>query len=1123
MQTRWWHLLALVVFLNLFILVSSQSAQSAHAQATGTTDHISVASDPIRVSAALQSAPVMFIENVGQFTEGARFQVYSGNGSIYLADDAIWFTILERPKTNVSKPEFPLISDGFNNPEPTEPRKGVNLKLSFVGANSHPILEPFDRLDTHVSYFIGNDESKWRADVPVWGGVRYENLYPGIDLEITSEHGRMVQRVVSRPGANLKKVRLMVEGADQIALDGGRLRLSSAVGEYTMPLLQVDGTTKPNLLRPTVKDNQVSLPFTETTISHQPSAISNSSDLLYATFLGGSEQECLWRCSIAVDSSGAIYVASYTYSANFPTTPGAFDTTCGTDGNCNGWTDAFVAKLNPAGNGQSDLAYATFLGGSEDDCVFSCDMTIDVSGAAYVTGSTDSLDFPSTPGAFDTICGSSGVFCDDIFVAKLSATGSLLVYATFLGGDTWREDSTAIAVDGGGAVYVTGYTNSPDFPTTPGAFDTTCGNDGTCNAWRDAFVVKLNLNSMGASDLAYATFLGESENDESNGIAVDGGGTVYVTGLTDSSTFPTTSGAFDTTFSGFEDAFVVKLNPAGNGPSDLIYATFLGDSSSDEGEDIAVGDSGAVYVTGYTYSSAFPTTPNAFDRTYNGNGDPFVVKMNLSGMGSSDLAYSTFLGGSGWDGGFGVDVDGSGSACVTGPTVSPDFPTTPNAFDRTCGTDGNCNFVLGYGRQADAFVAKLTMNSSSLTYSTFLGGGLIDVGEGIAVDESGVAYITGWTWSHDFPTTVGALDTSQNGSYSDAFVVKLGMGGKHSTTTTLTSTPNPSEVGENVTFTATVTSSGGTPTGAVTFKEGATTLGTETLDGSGGATFATSTLAAGSRSITAEYGGDSNFSGSTSSPLIQRVARIVEDKDPSVQYDNWRGVSDSNASGGTYRVSNKKNDKVTFKFKGKSIKWVSLKGPDQGKAQVFIDGVDKGTFDLYSPNVQYQFAKTFRRLTNAKHTIVIQVPGTKNDSATDTNVVVDAFVVGKMRTQDDSTALVYNKWKGEKNEEASGGSYRASGKAGAVAQFTFIGTSVDWITAKGPSYAKAKVLIDGVDKGDVDLYAVTQQWKVAISFTGLSDGQHTIEIKPLGTKNNKSKGTTVIVDAFRGPFTAIGP
>jgi len=520
--------------------------------------------DQTRVPSMQHNSPVMFIENVGQFAEGAHFQARGSDRTIWLAEDAVWVTVLEQGSKETSEQVDKKVLPIRDPQSKIQNRKGVNLKLSFVGANPHPRLVPFNRLDTHVSYFFGNDPAKWHPDVPVWGGVRYVDLYPGIDLEITSENGQAAQRVVAHSNANPSIVRLQVEGADALTLDGNHLRLTTAVGDFALPLLQVVGAT---LAHPTLAGNQVALPFASATPNLQ-SPISNlqsphstqnpkseiqnpqSSDLLYATFLGGSSAE--YGHGIAVDGSGVTYVTGTTDSSDFPTTPGAFDTTFN-----GGYEDAFVVKLNAAG---SALAYATFLGGSSAD--YGGGIAVDGSGAAYVSGTAGSSDFPTTPGAFDTTY--NGGY-EDAFVVKLNAAGSALAYATFLGGSS-EEYGHGIAVDGTGAAYVTGGTSSSDFPTTPGAFDTTYNGN-----W-DAFVVKLNA---AGSALAYAIFLGGNNGESGSGIAVDESGAAYVTGTTYSSDFPATPGAFDTTCdcTYSADAFVVKLAVGRGAPTVLKQVT----------------------------------------------------------------------------------------------------------------------------------------------------------------------------------------------------------------------------------------------------------------------------------------------------------------------------------------------------------------------------------------------------------------------------------------------------------------------------------------------------------------------------------------------------------------------
>jgi len=711
------------------------------------------ASDYAGVTTALQSAPVMFIENAGQFDERTRFQVRGGDHALWLAEDALWITVLEQPEPEARdwRADRALAPSPDLYPPPPGPRQGVNLRLSFVGANPHPRLEPFNRLATHASYFISDDPANWRADVPVWGGVRYVGLYPGVDLEITGENEQMVQRLVVHPGADLSAVRLQVDGADTLTLEGHALHLTTAVGEFALPLLQVAGAFDADLAGPTIVGDQVALPFAPA-ISNPQSPIANpqpgTSDLLYSTFLGGWSWDD--GLDIAVDGSGYAYVAGSTLSYDFPTTPGAFDTTY----SFGDMHNAFVAKLDPAG---SDLLYATFLGGSDDECNFGgypfvyCSITVDGNGNAYIAGLTASADFPTTAGALDRTLGGES----DVFVTKLNPGGTALVYSTFLGG-TRDEYGYAIAVDGDENAYVTGATASLDFPTTPGAYDTT-------TIGSDAFIVKMN---PAGSALLYATFLGGDDDlDSGRAIALDGSGNVYVTGVTWSDDFPTTPGALDRTVGGFSmDAFVTKLNPGG---TTLVYSTFLGGTSHEYGNAIAVDRSGAAYVAGHTESSDFPTTPGAFDTTYNGgNADAFVIKLDPTG---SDLLYATYLGGVSYDQANAIAVDGSGAAYVAGWTIlSTDFPTTPGAFDTSLGNWG------------DGFVTKLHPGGSTLVYSTFLGGNTSsdgsgdDYADGIAVDRSGNAYVTGATDCSDFPTTVGAFDRTHD-SVSDVFVAKLAL------------------------------------------------------------------------------------------------------------------------------------------------------------------------------------------------------------------------------------------------------------------------------------------------------------------------------------------------------------
>jgi len=325
-----------------------------------------------------------------------------------------------------------------------------------------------------------------------------------------------------------------------------------------------------------------------------------------------------------------------------------------------------------------------------------------------------------------------------------------LAYSTYLGGSD-GDQGYGIAADASGNAYIAGLTLSADFPTTLGAFQTTFAG-----GYYDAFVSKLNATG---SALVYSTYLGGNNQDEGLGIAIDASGNAYVTGVTDSSNFPITSGAFQTSNGGQYDTFITKLNESG---SALLYSTYLGGSNDDWVAGIAIDGSGNAYVTGWTSSPDFPTTPGAFQTSPPGAQNAFVTKLNAVG---SAPVYSTYLGGVGPSGGgSGIAVDASGNAYVIGHAETSDFPTTPGAFQTT------------YGGERDAFVSKLDAVGSALIYSTYLGGSNLDFGSGIAVDASGSAYVTGATYSSNFPTTPGAFQTTHRG-HEDAFVSKLNAAG----------------------------------------------------------------------------------------------------------------------------------------------------------------------------------------------------------------------------------------------------------------------------------------------------------------------------------------------------------
>ena len=708
------------------VMILALAALAGLIPAAGSAGGTVAASAPaLAQSAQPPAGNMMFIENAGQFDPAARFQVWGGQQIAWLAEDAIWVMAVEHAHAGTPS--------------------GVAVKLSFAGANPRPRLEPYDRLDTHVSYFIGNDPAGWRSDVPAWRGVRYVDLYPGVTLELAGAGGEIAWRLDARPDADLAQVRLRIEGAEGVAVQDGRVELTTAGGRidlmpeanFALPVEVVgsDGTRETHLDPTISRIAPASRPISA------PS--DNPASLIYSTYLGpgGGDEMCE---ALAVDSAGRAYLTGNTTSASFPVTPGAFDTTY-TLGQ-----EAFVARFNAAG---SKLEYATFLGGSDWEYSSShCALAIDALGRAYVAGSTDSVDFPTTPTAFDTTF-NGGFIGGDAFVARLDATGSVLEYATFLGGSQ-DEAIAALALDDLGRAYLAGATSSPNFPARNGP-DTTFNGD-----W-DGFAARL---STGGNMLEYATFLGGKGRDNATGIAVDRDYRAHAVGSTASSDFPTTPAAFDRTFGGPTDVYQVRLNANG---SIREYSTFLGGARGELDPSLALDRSGRAYIAFGTQSADMPTTPGAIDKTLDGDYDCFAARMSAMG---NTLEYGTYLGGSGIEcyGYTAIAIDRSGRATLAGNVLAgsaADFPITADAFD--------ASFNGGWD---DTFVALLNESGAALTYATFLGGEDDEGGRGIVLDDVGNAYVTGDSYSKDFPTSAGAFDTTTGFPETrDHFVAKLSV------------------------------------------------------------------------------------------------------------------------------------------------------------------------------------------------------------------------------------------------------------------------------------------------------------------------------------------------------------
>ena len=734
---------------------------AAHHRPAVTAQGSGRAADPsarAQVDRTYGRLPLSFEANVGQTGAAVDFMARGKGYALFLtAGGGATFVLAEGGSASTAaascgpqgalgpRPSEPPSLPGCLEPSAPTPREQAVLRLTLPGASGGTRGRGEDPLPGKVHYLTGTNPAAWRTNVATYERVRYAEAYPGIDLVYYGNQSQLEYDFVVRAGADPDAITLQFDGADNLDVDrDGRLIVSvggARIVQQAPVIYQERAGRRESVAGGYALRGDGRVGFTLGPYEVDRDLLIDPV-LVYSTFLGGSSSDSAF--AIAVDATGAAYVTGSTISSDFPTTSGAFAAAF------SGISDVFVTKLSADG---TSLVYNTYLGGTDSDFSYR-GIAVDAAGAAYIVGTTYSSDFPTTTGAFDASL--SGYY--DAFVTKLSADGSSLAYSTYLGGSS-NEEGGGIAVDTTGAAYITGTTYSSDFPTSSGALDTSLG--GVTNA----FVTKLGADG---TSLDYSTYLGGSSVDYARGIAVDAAGATYVTGATSSSDFPTTSGAFNNSLGGTADGFVAKLSADG---ISLAYSTYLGGSATDVAEGIAVDALGAAYVTGATSSSDFPTTSAAFDTSlggpYGDAYDAFVTKLSADG---SSLAFSTYLGGTGRiDDGRGIAVDAAGAAYITGNTQSSDFPTTSGAF------------YTALRGSVDGYVTKLSPDGNSLAFSTYLGGtgGTdipfdIDFGEGIAVDATGMIYVVGSTSSSDFPTTSGAFDETGTPG-QDAFVAKIAI------------------------------------------------------------------------------------------------------------------------------------------------------------------------------------------------------------------------------------------------------------------------------------------------------------------------------------------------------------
>jgi hypothetical protein len=719
------------------------------------------------LAATYSQLPLAFERNQGQSNSRVQFLSRGHGYTLFLAGDE---AVLELRK--------PVVIRSAASPGVKSSRSApACLRMRLVAARVGVKAAGVDELPGKSNYFTGNNPLKWHSSIPNYAKVKYASVYPGIDLVYYGNQGQLEYDFVVAPGANPGTVQL--ELAEQTTDKGEEQSLHI---DSTGELVAGTGVSEVRFHKPVVYQTAADAGQHRTIDGHykligtnrvgfEISAYDKTKTLVidpvlsYSSFLGGTAADAFDSVNVAFDSAGNAYVASGTRSPDFPVTAGDYQSSFGgAPAICDQGPlfcgDAFVTKINAAGTA---VIYSTYLGGSDSDYAYG--LAVDRFGNAYVAGLTKSINFPVTAGAFQATFGGTPSVCDDYvcgdaFVTKLNSTGSGLIYSSYLGG-SGNEHPEGLAIDSHGNAYVAGDTGSTDFPTTPGAFQTqlkgnnTCfGRSGAPALCHNAFLTK--INSTGTQKI-YSTYLGGSTGDSAGGVVVDGSGRASVVGGTCSSDFPVTAGAFRLAPAGGCDIFVTTFNATG---THLSYSTYFGGSGYEATFSTGADAAGNIYLSGFTYSNDFPVTSGAAQTVIGGNADAFVAKFNTQLTGSASLVYASYLGGDQFEIAAGTAVDSQGNAYVSGQTCSTNFPVVKPV---QAAKNGGC----------DAFVTELNPQGSAFVYSTYLGGSGAELADFISVDQTGTAYVAGWTQSADFPITPRAFQSGFGGGTTDVFVGKI--------------------------------------------------------------------------------------------------------------------------------------------------------------------------------------------------------------------------------------------------------------------------------------------------------------------------------------------------------------
>jgi hypothetical protein len=729
-------LLAYVCAVALFFA----AAACTRAQSSDNASAPTAPAPPLTKPSAAQhygDLPLAFEPNRGQAAAPIQFLSHS-TGQLVL---------LERNQAVLRVATRPLQKDAKN---PGGSRSD-ELKIRFANANPAAEIVPLDVQPGKSNYFSGNDPAKWRTNIENYSQVRYQSLYPGVDLLFYGNQRMLEHDFIVQPGADYRSIALDITGSRKIrkGADGSvRIEVASGNGEMRFSAPRIYQVRDGQEIEVTggyrVKKNELAFnvgPY------DQKLPLIIDPVLSYSTYVAGTSTDA--AAGIALDSAGNAYITGYTFSTDFPTA-NAFQPTCDA---CSGASDVFVTKLNATGTA---LVYSTFLGGSAYDQGNS--IAIDALGDAIVGGVTSSTDFP-TKNPIQKLLPQQ----QDGFVTSLSPSGSALNFSTYLGGQEGAY-LTNVTTDSANNVYASGTTDSVDFPVTPAT-----NVIGVAPTYPTQVLFVAKFTTAGA--LTFATTIGPDPAQQLQGfstyfpanatpIAVDSVGDVYLAGAA-SLGMLVTPGAYQSIYIGPQPycggctmGFASELKPDG---SALIFSTYLGGSSGDQVTGLALDANRNLFMTGNTTSSDFPTTPGAFETTFPGSqpsGQTFVTEMNPTG---TALVYSTFLGAptSQYQTyARGIALDGAGNAVVTGYTASSGFPVL-NPLQSTIAPGQ-------YGNGTSTYVTKFNSTGTALLFSTLFSGSIATQAAGVAVNPATPSdiYITGTSYDVDLPTTKGAFQAS---------------------------------------------------------------------------------------------------------------------------------------------------------------------------------------------------------------------------------------------------------------------------------------------------------------------------------------------------------------------------